>query len=128
VIEQKIANLEQEIAEQAAIQKRVEPPPAEAPVPHETTPPARHASPLPWVTLGGGLAVLGLGAAFGVVESGKQRAAIEAPAASDATRDHDSATHFAVAANVSYVVGGVLLVAGAVWALVSWRAHGDGTL
>lgn len=116
-IEQRLATLkkqqEERIAmekERAAVEKEraaraAEPPP----------PPPHKRSVLPYVVAGVGVAGLAAGGIFGIMAKGKesdgeaertQRAAIDA---------RDSGSTLATVANISFIAGGALVVAGAVW-------------
>ena len=77
---------------------------------------------LPYVV--GGVGVVGLvaGAVFGVMANSKRDDAVAAPVQREALDLEDDAKSRATLSNVSFVVGGVLLAAGATWWLLDLKA------
>jgi tetratricopeptide (TPR) repeat protein len=129
-IEQRVATLKRQRDERAALvrdrdARREEPPPpspaAPAPAPAErsTAEPARtHRSPLPYVVAGVGAAGLVAGAVFGVLAVSKKNDAVSERTQQKSMDLKSSADGLATASTVSFIVGGVLVAAGAAWLLV----------
>lgn len=97
--------------ERAAVEKeRANPPPTEPPA----EPPHRR-SVLPYVVMGAGGASLVGGVVFGLLANSKKSAADSEPVQTQASDLRDKGRTFATVSNVTFVVGGVLVAAGAVW-------------
>jgi tetratricopeptide (TPR) repeat protein len=126
-IEQRVTTLKRQRDERAALVRerdahRDEPPPA-APAPAPADHPAPEAeparrSPLPYVVAGAGVAGLGLGAIFGILALSKKDDAVSERTQQKSMDLKSSADGLATASTVTFIVGGVLLVAGATWWLI----------
>jgi len=88
------------------------PPP---PPPPQPEPPPRAPSNMPYILGGAGLVGLGVGTVFGIVASSHESDAKSEPVQQKAIDDRDSGKTAATLANVSFVIGGVLVVAGVTW-------------
>lgn len=71
--------------------------------------------PLPYFLLGLGAAAVGVGALFGVLSNQAHQDALDATDFTSAFTAQEDAEAFAAAANVSFVVGGAILLSGAAW-------------
>lgn len=71
--------------------------------------------PLPYFLLGLGAAAVGVGALFGILSSQAHQDAVDATDFTSAYTAQEDAEAFAAAANVSFVVGGAILLSGAAW-------------
>jgi tetratricopeptide (TPR) repeat protein len=101
----------------------------DAPPPDPETGPdrePRRTGAAPWAIAGAGAAVLGAGIGFGVVSRGRHDDAVDEPVQQEARDLQDQARTFATLANISFVVGGLVLAAGLTWGIVSIAAGGDG--
>jgi tetratricopeptide (TPR) repeat protein len=97
---------------------------ARAPAPAPPTPPER--SILPPLILGGlGALTLGAGLILGVESKSEESKVDDGRDQRGAKQALDRAEHLATAANVAYVVGGALLVTGAVWLFFA-KSHRGG--
>jgi tetratricopeptide (TPR) repeat protein len=122
-IERRIKTLEAEIAERERREqtdKRPEPPPPPPqPVPKISQPaerpPEPGLSPLPWIVIGGGVALIGGGALFGVQASDRHDQAVTEPTGLEAQRLQDSAKSRATLANVLFIAGGAAVIGGVIW-------------
>lgn len=76
--------------------------------------PARGGRVLPWVVIGAGAAGLAAGGVFGFLASTAQNDALDQPEHRAASERADDARSLATGANIAYVAGGVLAVAGVV--------------
>lgn len=96
--------------ERAALEKerneRPAAPPPQAPKKHSV---------LPYVVGGVGVAGLATGVVFGLMAKGKESDGESAPNQLGAIDARDTGSTFATVANISFIAGGVLLAAGAVW-------------
>jgi tetratricopeptide (TPR) repeat protein len=129
-IEQRLVTLRRQRDERAALERerdarREEPAPAAAPPtaaapttapPADSTPPSK--SPLPYVVAGVGAAGLVAGTILGLAAVSKNDDAKAEPVQKNAMDTRDSAHGLATGSTVSFIVGGVLVVAGASWWLV----------
>jgi tetratricopeptide (TPR) repeat protein len=89
-------------------------------------PPApREPSILPWIVAGAGAAIVGGGVYFGLRSEERHDEATDAELARDAESLNDDARTFALLANVSFAVGGALVVGGVSWGLLDLAASGD---
>ncbi len=79
----------------------------------------------PWLLVGGGGVVVGVGVALGVLSQDLASQAAAEPVQVEAVALHSDAQTFATVANVLYVAGGVIAGAGLVWGVVSLTS-GDG--
>jgi hypothetical protein len=104
VVEQSIARCRHEIA----------------PAPRVVTdvPADRGLSPLPWVIGGTGVAALGAGIVLGVLADQRHDAATQDPVALGAQAKQSDAQSFATSADVCFVAGSVLTVAGVLWEIL----------
>lgn len=108
----------------------VAPPPnpvMETPIPPATTSPQRDTteqgpSALPWVVLGAGVATLGVGGAFGYLSNSRHNSAVSESVGTAALSLQHDAQVDAEAANVMFIAGGAVALAGAIWELVD-RHH-----
>jgi len=92
-----------------------QPPREEAPPP---APPAP-LDPIPWIVAGGGLALVGAGAVFGVLMLDRQSAAQAATSHRDAYPIVQDGQTFAITADVLFILGGLTAAVGLTWAMVS---------
>lgn len=83
------------------------------------------ASVVPWIVAGAGVAVIGAGAAFGLVSSSKNDEALAARVQAQAHELQTDAETFATIANVCFVAGGVIAAAGVTWGVLSMGGGGD---
>lgn len=123
-IEQRLVTLRHQRDEKAAVAKErtqvekeraaVEQERANAP-PAAPSEPPRHRSVLPYVVMGAGGAGLISGTIFGLMANSRKNAAIDEPVQAQASDLRDKGRTFATVSNVTFVVGGVLVAAGAVW-------------
>ncbi|GAC1560703.1 MAG: hypothetical protein NVS3B10_18870 [Polyangiales bacterium] len=79
---------------------------------------ARKRSVLPYVVIGAGGASLVTGTIFGLMATSRKSAAVDEPKQATAADLRDTGRTFATVSNVTFVVGGVLVAAGAVWWLL----------
>jgi tetratricopeptide (TPR) repeat protein len=86
-----------------------------------------HPSPLPWIIGGAGVAGLGAGVLFGILSRSASNEASADPFRTTAESKYGTALHFATAANVAFVAGGVLTAGGGVWLLAQWRSGANGS-
>jgi tetratricopeptide (TPR) repeat protein len=106
--------------ERAAVEKeRATPAPPPPPPPAE--PPHRRSA-LPYVVMGVGAAGLATGTVFGLMALSREDAAIAEPVQKKSGDLRDTGTTFATVSNISFIAGGVLLAAGALW----WVLDGSG--
>ncbi len=136
-IEKRIENLDRQLNERAELEAKLEaqrekaapaPPPAPPPPVAVTTTPEPtepEVSPVPWIIAGVGAAVIGSGVVLGVLASGKNSDAMNAPSQIDTRNLADEAGGLAAAANASYIAGGIVVGAGLVWGIVSLTTSGD---
>jgi tetratricopeptide (TPR) repeat protein len=85
-------------------------------------PPTSRPSPLPWILTGVGVAGIATGAVFGAVSGGAHDDAVREPSAGAAESKQSRAQTFALGANIAFVAGGALALAGVVWGLFDLRA------
>jgi tetratricopeptide (TPR) repeat protein len=78
---------------------------------------------VPWVVFGVGSAGLATGGAFGILARRSEKRAADAPSQLEAQQTHDQARRRALAANISFAVGGAVAAAGLTWALVATITH-----
>jgi tetratricopeptide (TPR) repeat protein len=85
---------------------------------------SRQSSPsaVPWILAGVGGAGVAAGTVFGLIARSRNHDAAGAPQV-EVSRDNSDARTFATIANVSFAIGGALLVAGVVWGLLDLRAR-----
>lgn len=74
---------------------------------------------LPWLIAGAGGVVLGGGVLLGYLSQARHDAAVDEPVQAEAQKLQDEARTFATAANVALVVGGVAMVGGITWGVLS---------
>jgi tetratricopeptide (TPR) repeat protein len=74
---------------------------------------------VPWLVFGAGGAGIATGAVFGVLARRSEREAADAFSQVEAREIHDRARRRALAANVSFAVGGAIAAAGLTWAIVA---------
>jgi tetratricopeptide (TPR) repeat protein len=72
----------------------------------------------PWLLVGGGAAVIGVGGVFGLTSRSNHRRAVDAPLAQDSADLNQSARSQATVANVCFAAGGLLAAGGLVWVVV----------
>jgi tetratricopeptide (TPR) repeat protein len=124
-IEQRLATLRRQREERIALEKRSAAQPAQPAQPTEPPPPVREPhrrSVLPYVVGGVGVAGLVVGTVFGVMANSKRDDAVAEPSQRQALDLEDQAKSRATLSTVSFVVGGVLLAAGATWWMLDLRA------
>jgi tetratricopeptide (TPR) repeat protein len=80
---------------------------------------------LPWLIAGGGAVLLGAGAGFGYLSQARHDDAVSEPVQAEAVRLQDAARTDATIANVLFVAGGLTVIGGVTWGLLSRR--GDAT-
>ncbi len=85
----------------------------------------RGVNPWPWVLVATGGAALGAGLVLGVVAQSQRDAAAEDPVHVTTVSSFEEARAFATAANVLFVVGGVLALGGAIWLVVNLVSGDD---
>lgn len=123
-IEQRLATLRKQKEERLAVEKEravVEKERAEraaAPPP----PPPHERSVLPYIVAGVGVVGLVTGTIFGLMASSKEDDGAAQRVQQKAIDDRDTGATFATVANISFIAGGALLAAGAVW----WALDGAG--
>jgi tetratricopeptide (TPR) repeat protein len=86
-------------------------PPPPAPSGHEV-------AVAPWILVGGGVALVGVGAVFGVLAVDRQAAAQAAPNGEIGYAALKEGENFAIAANVLLITGGIAAGAGLIWGIV----------
>jgi tetratricopeptide (TPR) repeat protein len=79
---------------------------------------AAPASKLPFVVIGAGLVATGVGAGFGYLSHSRRDQAASEPVEATAQDLLDRAHTYATTANVLFIAGGSLVVAGAIWAVI----------
>lgn len=79
---------------------------------------------VPWLIAGGGVAVLGAGAAFGYLSQSRHDAAVAEPVQRDAAALQDEAKRFATISTVALIAGGVITVGGVTWGVLELRRGG----
>lgn len=84
--------------------------------PPETKPPPPVV--VPWLVVAAGGVSLGLGTYFGIVSKTAEQRANDAPSQVDARDSRSEAEDSARAANISFVIGGALVVGGLAWGLL----------
>jgi tetratricopeptide (TPR) repeat protein len=114
-IEQRIATMKRQIEDRKRLEQRQTSSPPPPVVPSE--PPAAR-SVAPWVVASVGAATLVTGTVLGVVALSKHDDALGEPSHEKALDLEGSARDLQRWANVSFVVGGVLLATGVAWALL----------
>lgn len=122
-IEQRLVTLRRQREERLALEKREAErqeqernrPVTPAPAPHQR-------SVLPYVVAGVGAVGLGLGVAFGLSANSKRDDAVAEPTNLGAIDAESDAKGLATASTVSFVVGGLLVAAGATWWVLDWNA------
>lgn len=134
-IEKRIENIDRQLKERAELEAKIEaqretpppPPPPPPPIAVTTTPEPTEpeVSPVPWIIAGVGAAVIGSGVVLGILASGRNTDAMNAPSQLDANNLADEAGGLAAAANASYIAGGIVVGAGLVWGIVSITAADD---
>jgi len=80
-----------------------------------------HRSALPFVTIGVGAGALITGFVFGKLSADRHDSAVAASSQVDAQRLDDSAHGFATTANVMFIAGGAIVVAGVVWEILDHK-------
>lgn len=119
-IESRVATLERQLEERRALERRQQNQ-RDAPQPSEAESPSL----VPWVVAGVGLAGVGAGAVLGVL-SGSREDDASAPATSalDAAELQSEAQTLATGANIAFVAGGAVALAGVVWGIVDLTTSG----
>ena len=92
--------------------------PAPVVAPSPAAPPPIKRSPVPWILAGVGAGGLIAGITVGALAVGKRSDAAAEPSAMAANDLESSARGLAAGANVAFVAGGSLMVAGAIWGLI----------
>ncbi|HEY1960658.1 MAG TPA: tetratricopeptide repeat protein [Polyangiaceae bacterium] len=83
---------------------------------------ARHkASAWPWIVTGTGVGAVAAGSVLGALALSTHASAVAEPSASKAESQQGTAQSFALAANVLFVAGSAIAVAGLVWGIVDVR-------
>ncbi len=114
-IEQKRAQQEQQEKQLAEREQESKSAPASTSEP-------RKRSVMPYVVAGVGVAGLAAGTVFGVLALDKESTGNSTSSLRDATEAQDTGRTFATISNVGFIVGGVLLVGGAVWWILDGNA------
>jgi tetratricopeptide (TPR) repeat protein len=109
-LQRRIATLRQQLAEREALRRQVE---GRRP---------RGPSALPWLLAGIGAAGLVTGGAFGLAANHTHAQATNEPTYAKAADLQSEARSFATVANVCFVAGGALLLAGVAWGLLDASA------
>ena len=94
-------------------------PPPPAPAVVVAPPPPPKPSVMPWVTIGAGVVIVGAGAGAALYASNRHDAAVHEMVGTTAQSLQDTASHYALAANVLFAVGGAVAITGIVWKLRS---------
>jgi tetratricopeptide (TPR) repeat protein len=135
-IERRVSLLERELGDkQPVVTTKPSPaqpssPPLAAPLADPFAPPPEKLEPpskLPLIPIALGAATIGAGVSFGLRARDFEQQAVEEPFALAAAEAHDNAVSNARIANVLFVTGGAVLVAGIVWEVIVLRAHGKQT-
>jgi tetratricopeptide (TPR) repeat protein len=122
-IEQRLATLRRQRDERLALEKRSAAQATAQPVePARPERPPHKRSVLPYVVGGVGVVGLAAGVVFGLTANSKRDDAVAAPGQREALGLEDDAKSSATLSTVSFVVGGVLLAAGATWWLLDLNA------
>jgi tetratricopeptide (TPR) repeat protein len=123
-LEQRISSLERQQREKEELERRnkaqslASPQPSSTPAPSAPRPqPTAHASPVPWVIAGVGLASIGAGITLGVLSKSKHDSAVSEPSAVTATNLQATAQQLATGANIAFIGGGILAAGGLVWGI-----------
>lgn len=133
-IERRIETLREQIAERDRLareraereQRAQREPGAQTSGPGPGEPPAEQGlSAWPWVLAGAGVGVLAAGTALGVLSQRRRDEAGDDPVHRSAQRSFEQAEDFALAANVSFAVGGALVAAAATWITVELAGSDD---
>ncbi len=77
---------------------------------------------MPWIVAGVGAAVVGGGVYFGLRSRSLHDEAQGAELARDAANKNDDAKTFALLANISFAVGGALVLGGVSWGVINRSA------
>ena len=114
-IDQRLATLKKQQQERAGMEKERAAVEKERADRAAAEPPPHKRSKLPYVVAGVGVVGLVAGGVFGILAKGKESDAQGQQTQLAAIHDRDSGSTLATVANVSFIAGGVLVVAGAVW-------------
>lgn len=79
---------------------------------------------LPWIVTGVGVAVVGVGIGFGVASENEAERARSAPDHQTAYPLAQSSEDLASAANIAFVVGGAIALAGVIWGVIDLASGG----
>lgn len=79
---------------------------------------------IPWLVAGGGVAILGAGAAFGYLSQSRHDAAVDEPVQREAAALQDQAKQFATISTVALIAGGVITVGGVTWGVIELQRGG----
>ncbi len=127
-IERRIANLTQQLAEKKALEEKARavvtpppPPPVAPPQVVAPAPPPEGPGLVPWAIAGAGGAVVITGGILGIMAKGKHGDAVDAATQIEADNLDGSARGLALGANISYGVGGLMIVGGVIWGLVGGK-------
>lgn len=105
-------------------QSKPKPPPPPAP-PTILAAPRAH-TPIPWIACGVGLGGIAAGAVLGAIAKGERADANRATSGADALDLEAKSAHLATAANVAFVAGAALAVAGAAWGVIDLASSPKG--
>jgi tetratricopeptide (TPR) repeat protein len=123
-IEQRVATLHAQLAERERLRKERERAEAHASevakLAHARKPP----SVVPWVVVGAGAAGLAAGTTFGILAVLRHNTALDDRSQQDTSNDNATAKSFATVADVAFIVGGAVAVAGTIWGLLDLKAAG----
>lgn len=111
-IERRVATLEKQLAEKKALEKEAEDAKRRAAAAEREQP---SPSPVPWAIAGIGASGIVVGAVLGALANGRESDATAAPGQVDADALAKEGETFATAANVSFAVGGALVLGGVAW-------------
>lgn len=125
-VESRITVLRGEIAERAQLEREkreaLERAREKEERPRESTPPPGRPSPWPWIVAGVGVAGLGVGTYFGFRAKSEEDAGETAPSQTEAASDRSRAQTAARNANISWAIGGALVVVGVSWGVIDLQS------
>jgi tetratricopeptide (TPR) repeat protein len=121
-IETRLTTLRAQQARERELQHRSVRPVEHRPPP----PPAPSIDPAPWIVLAVGVAGVGAGVVLGVFSQDAHAQAVDEMIHERAFSLQQSAYDFATGANVSFIAGGVIALAGAIWGIVAIATSSSG--
>lgn len=123
-IERHLAELEAKLPPEPTPEPKAQPKEPAPPAPRPAPPPpavvvvarpVESPSVMPWITIGAGVAIAGAGGGAALYATNRHDAAVHATVGTTAQALQDTASHYALAANVMFAVGGAVAIAGIVW-------------